>query len=161
MAQPDQLDNSTEDPEAIKKHSSSSKEVVQDSKRNQGKWKSNRWKWTPVMVDNLVKYLSNIKSQYVLKGLDYESGYLALYTKAREAMAALYDEENFSLVKLAEMGDEADPNKYKALITDQRKNLKIGYERVKRKAHDIRQEYRIVVTQGSRSGSSLKVCKYW
>ena len=76
-------------------------------------------------------------------------------------MAALYDEENFGPHKLAEMGDEADPNKYKALITDQRKNMKIGYERVKQKARNIRQEYRIAVTQGTRSGSSRVVCENW
>ena len=70
----DQLDNSPEDPEAIEKHSSKSKEVVQDSKRNQEKCKSKRWKWTPEMVDNFVKCLSNIKFQYEQKGLDFESG---------------------------------------------------------------------------------------
>ena len=59
------------------------------------------------------------------------------------------------------MGDEADPNKYKALITDQRKNMKIAYERVKQKARDIRQEYRIAVTQGTRFGSSRVVYENW
>ena len=59
ITQPDQLDNSPEDPEAIEKLSCKSKEVVQDSKRNQGKCKSKRWKWTPEMVDNFVKCLSN------------------------------------------------------------------------------------------------------
>ena len=110
------------------------------------------------MVDNLVKCLSNIKSQYELKDLDFESEYVALYTETREAMAALYYKENFGPQKLAEKGDEADPNKYKALITDQRKNMKIGYERVKQKARDIRQEYRITIMQCTRSGSSRVIC---
>ena len=52
-------------------------------------------------------------------------------------MVALYYEENIGPQKLAEIGDEADPNEYKASITDQRKNMKIGYERVKQKARDI------------------------
>ena len=121
MTQPDQLDNSPEDPEAIEKHSSKSKEVVQDSKGKQGECKNKRCKWTPKMVDNLVKCLSNIKSMYELKGIDFKSDYVALYTEAGEAMAALHDEENFGPQKMAEMGDEADPNKSKALITDQRK----------------------------------------
>ena len=73
------------------------------------------------MVDYLVKCLSSIKSQYELKGLDFESDYVTLYTEEREAMAALYDEKNFGPQKLAEMGDEANPNKYKALITDEMK----------------------------------------
>ena len=90
------------------------------------------------MVDNLVKCLSNIKSLCELKGFDFESDYVALYTEAREAMADLYDEENFGPQKQAEMGGEADPNKYKALITDQIKNKKIGGERVKQKARYIR-----------------------
>ena len=108
-----------------------------------------------------MKCLSNINSQYELKSLDFESDYVALYTDAREAMAALHDEENVGPQKLAEIGDEADPNKYKALITDQRKNMKIGYERVKQKARDIGQEYRTAVTQGTRSGSSRDVCEKW
>ena len=76
------------------------------------------------MVDNFVKCLFNIKYQYELKDLDFKSDYVALYTEAREAMAALY-EEDFDPQKLAEMGDKADPNKYMALIFDQRKNIKI------------------------------------
>ena len=113
------------------------------------------------MVDNLVKCLYNIKSQYELKGLDFEFDYVALYTEAREAMSALYDEGNCGPQKLAEMGDEAVPKKYKALITDQRKSMKIGYERVKQKARDIRQECRIAVTQGAASRSSRVVCENW
>ena len=45
------------------------------------------------------------------------------------------------------MGDEADPS--------------IGDERVKQKASDIQQEYRIAVTQGTISGSSRVVCENW
>ena len=77
LTQPDQLDNSPEGPEPIEKPSSKSKKVVQDSKRNLRKCKSKRCKWTPEMVDNLVECLSNIKSQYELKSLDFESGYVA------------------------------------------------------------------------------------
>ena len=84
-----------------------------------------------------------------------------MYTESRETMAALSDEEKFRPQKLAEMGDEADPNKYKTQITDQRKNMKTGYERVKQKARDIRQEYRIALTQGIRSGSSRVACENW
>ena len=35
------------------------------------------------------------------------------------------------------------------------------YKRVKQSAQDIQQEYRIAVTQGSRSGSSQVVCENW
>ena len=45
------------------------------------------------------------------------------------------------------MRDEVDPKKYKALIADQRKNMKVGYERIKQKARDNRQENRMAVTQ--------------
>ena len=55
MTKLDQLDNSPEHPEAIEKHISKSKKVEQDSKGKQWKCKSKRWKWTPEMVDNLVK----------------------------------------------------------------------------------------------------------
>ena len=45
------------------------------------------------------------------------------------------------------MGDEVDPKKYKALIADQRKNMKVGQERIKQKALDNQQEHRMAVTQ--------------
>ena len=78
---------------------------MQGSKKTQGKCKSNRWKWNQEIVDNFVKCLSNVNSQYELKGLDFESDYVALYTDASEAMAALHDEENVGLQKLTETGD--------------------------------------------------------
>ena len=120
-----------------------------------------RWKWTPEMVDNLVKCWRSIKSQYKLKSLDFESDYVALYTEAREAMVVLYNEENFGPQKLAEMGDEADSNKYNTLITDQRKNMKIRYERGKQEARNIRQEFKIAVAQVTRSESSRVVYEIW
>ena len=45
------------------------------------------------------------------------------------------------------MGDEVDPKKYKALIADKRKNMKVGYERMKQRARDNQQENRMAVTQ--------------
>ena len=54
-----------------------------------------------------------------MKGLDFKSDYVSLYTEAKEVTDALCDEENFGLKLLAELGDEANPIKYKALITVQ------------------------------------------
>ena len=102
-----------------------------------------------------------MKFQGELKGVDFESDYLALSTETKEVMAASFAEENFDLQQLVEMRDEANPNKYKALLTEQRKHMKIGYERVKQKARDIRQEYRIAVKQGTRSRSSRVVHENW
>ena len=38
-----------------------------------------------------------MKFQDELKGVDFESDYLALYTKTKEVMAASFVEENFDL----------------------------------------------------------------
>ena len=59
-----------------------------------------------------------MKFQDELKGVDFESDYLALYTETKEVMAASFVEENFDLQQLVEMRDEANLNKYKALITE-------------------------------------------
>ena len=61
----------------------------------------------------------NGKSNLSIRGLDFKSDYVSLYTEAKEVTAALCDDENFGLKMLAELGDEANPIKYKALITDQ------------------------------------------
>ena len=61
----------------------------------------------------------NGKSNLSMKGLDFKSDYVSLYTEAKEVTDALCDEENFGLKLLAELGDEANPIKYKALITVQ------------------------------------------
>ena len=117
-AKPDLEDNSPEDPKATKKHSLKSKEAVPDSKRKQQKRKKKWLKWTPKMIDNLVKCSSNIRSHYELKGFNFESHYVALYTETREAMSALYNEGNFDPPRLTEMRYDVDPNKCNALITD-------------------------------------------
>lgn len=49
------------------------------------------------MVNNLVKCLPSIKAQYELKGLDFESDYVALYTEARETMTALMKRKTLAL----------------------------------------------------------------
>ena len=100
-------------------------------------------------LDDLVKCLSNIESLCKLKDLGFESDYVVLHKEARKAMTVLQDEENFSPQKLVEMEDETDTNKYKAPIPDQRKRTKVGFERVKLQAQDIRQECEWYVTTGT------------
>ena len=70
------------------------------------------------MVENLVKCSSNIRSHYELKGFNFESHFVALYTETREAVAALYNEGSFDPPRLTEMRGDVDPNKCNALITD-------------------------------------------
>ena len=49
----------------------------------------------------------------------------------------------------------------KCQISTENKATKIGYERIKQKVKDVRQDYRKAVTEGRRSGSGKLVCENW
>ena len=52
-------------------------------------------------------------------------------------------------------------SKARAKNINGKNQIRIGYERVKQKVKDIRQEYRKAVTEGRRSGSGKLVADNW
>ena len=136
-------------------------ESAKERKTKSSKSKSKRWRWKAEMSDSLVTCLAEIKSKYEFKGKDFESDLVALYKEAREAMATLYSEEHFGPVQLIEDNDDISQKEYKQLLTEQKKLIKMGYQRIREKVKEVRQDYRKAVTSGRRSGSGKLICENW
>ena len=122
-----------------------------------------RWKWTEEMAEALILRMADIKSMMEFKGLDFEADLVKLYTDLRQIMAASYPDD-FGPETLSEQGGtmarDAITN-FKVKISEEKKQIKLGYDRIKQKAKDIRQDYRKAVTEGRRSGSGKLVCENW
>lgn len=99
------------------------------------------------MVECLLNCLNEAKSQYEFKGLDFEADLVTLYAKVRKMMAAQHKKQLFGPVSAEEEGDK--------------KLIKKGYERIKAKVKEVRQDYRKALTEGRRSGSGKVVCDNW
>ena len=126
--------------------------------------KQKRWRWSSEKVDNLLKCLCQLKSIYELKGVDIQSDLPKLYSEVREKMASLYESNDFGPVQARTINqDSSTGERAKRKITYQEdiKAIKVGYDRIKQKIKDIRQDYRKAVTEGRRSGSGQLVCDNW
>ena len=129
------------------------------SRKNQ-----NRFRWSTDKIDALFECLKNIKTCYEFKGLDFESDLDKLYTEVRSLMAEKYDRNDFGPVITTEIGEDLSTEelaKQKAAVAEEKKLIKIGYQRIKQKIKDLRQDYSNAVTVGRRSGSGKLVEDNW
>ena len=116
------------------------------------------------MSESLIAFLSDIKSKMELKGLDFESDLIKLYTELRIMMSGMYDESDFGPISLSELDKTANKDELAAQrlkLSEEKKLVKTGYHRVKEKVKALRQDYRKAVTKGRRSGSGRLVCDNW
>ena len=123
-----------------------------------------RWRWTDEMVDVLLSSLTEIKSNMEFESKDFEADLVKLYSDLREVMASKFEADDFGPVSLSEKPQNATTNELsqiKQIIVEEKRLTKIGYDRVKQKIKDIRQDYRKAVTEGQRSGSGRLVCENW
>lgn len=124
-----------------------------------------RFRWTTEMVDTLVNCLHEEKTRLEFKGLDFESDLVRLYGSIRITMSECYENGQFGVVSVGEMEDGLDSGERgvceKLRIQEEKKGIKLGYERVKTKTKEIRQSYRKAVSEGRQSGSGRIVCDNW
>jgi len=117
------------------------------------------------MQEKLIEYLLELKTIYEFKGLDFESDLVKMYGEVRTLMAKEFKENyEFGPEKATEIPKDVPPEEFKQLkekLTQDNKAIKLGYDRVKQKIRDIRQDYRKAVTEGRRSGSGRIVCDNW
>ena len=113
------------------------------------------------MVDTLIDSLNDEKSKLEFKGLDFEADLVRLYTNIRKTMAEIYTGGEFGIVEVKEIKDGLNTNELaleKIRFETEKKGIRNGYERIKTKSKEIRQNYRKAVGEGRRSGSGKIVC---
>ena len=123
-----------------------------------------RWRWTDEMVDVLLSSLTEIKSNMEFESKNFEADLVKLYSDLREVMASKFEADGFGPASLSEKPQNATTNQLsqiKQIIVEEKRLTKIGYDRVKQKIKDIRQDYRKAVMEGRRSGSGRLVCENW
>ena len=123
---------------------------------------SQRFRWKAEMIERLLKNLAILKAVYEFKGIGFESDLIKVYGGVRKLMAEEFGA--FGPVEEAPIDDglsTEEMSKARTQNINDKKQIRIGYERVKQKVKDIRQEYRKAVTEGRRSGSGKLVADNW
>ena len=136
------------------------------SKNNGAKKKpsSIRFRWNSEMIEALLNSLNELKCQYQFKGLDFENDLIKTYHEVRVLMAKKYMNGEFGPVEVTEIDTDLPPEELasiKAKSYEEKKAVKIGYDRIKTKIKEVRQDYRKAVNERRRSGSGKLVCDNW
>ena len=123
---------------------------------------SQRFRWQAEMIERLLKNIANLKAVYKFKRIDFESDLTKVYRKIQKLMAEEFGA--FGPVEEPPIDDglsTEEISKARAQNINDKKQITIGYERVKQKVKDIRQDDRKAVTKGRRSGSRKLVGDNW
>ena len=143
------------------KRKASSDENIGESKsaRKVSKMKTPKVKsWSPERVEILLKYLKEYKVTCDFNGKDFEQDLSAMYTEIRRCLAVDFCDEfgpespTEPEKPLKEMTSE-EYQDYKKRLDKEQGLIKKGYDRVKEKIRNVRQDFRAAVNKGTRSGS--------
>ena len=124
--------------------------------------KTKRWAWTPEAVEVLLKYIKEYKTRCEFNGVDFEADLASMYTEVRRCMAIDYAGD-FGPESVLEPGgelkdmDSEEYESYRKKLEDQKRIIRLGYQRIKEKIKSVRQDYRHAVNKGTRSGSGKVV----
>ena len=125
-----------------------------------------RWMWSDDMVDKLIECIYEYKIKKDFECKDMESDMQQFYLDIRVMLSGMYPPHNFgpSEVSSLEGADDMEVSAFNALKekrSNEEKQIKMGYERVKEKIKSVRQSYRNAVNEGTRSGSGRIVTSNW
>lgn len=127
------------------------RKVSSDSELSQKKVKEKKktkWGWSDEHIEAMLKFVREYKSSCDFKGIDFEADLQSLYTEVRRCMASLYPDA-FGTPSLTETGtsikdmDKDEYENFKTQNDEEKLGIKKGYDRVKEKIRNIRQDYRM------------------
>ena len=126
-----------------------------------------RWKWTDEMVDSLILCLHEHKGKQDYQGKDMEADLVTLYEEIRKMMAEMYPPECFGPAEITEIDrdklqlDSIQLGAWEKRISNEKKQMKQGYTRIKAKIKLLRQTFKKAVNEGRRSGSGKLIIENW
>ena len=112
--------------------------------------KTKRWKRTEEMINALLACLIESKVEHEYNGKNFMSDLVTLYRNIPEKMAKQFELEHFGPVAISHIRDNQDVAslaEHKIKVLSEKRLLKFGYERIKKKVKAIRQDYRKAVTE--------------
>lgn len=123
-----------------------------------------RWKWTDEMIDSLIMCLSEYKTNKDFEGKDMEADLVRMYEDLRQMMAAMYPPEYFGPVEVMTVNEDLrteDKIILERVVQGDRKNIKIGYGRIRERVKQIRCNFKKSMVEGTRSGSGKMIIQNW
>ena len=123
-----------------------------------------RWKWTEEKLDALVSCLYDDKIQKDFDGKDMESDLIQLYEDIRKMMARMFPGEEFGPEATTIIPSEISESERALLQRDiviENKEIKVGYNRIKYRVKQLRQNFKKAVVDGTRSGSGRLIIENW
>ena len=123
-----------------------------------------RFKWQPELLEGLVDCRNDEKTNAEFKGLDFEADLVTLYGNIRMTMAEKFVGKGFGVANVKGIAEGLETKELaieKLRYQKEQKEVRTGYDRVKSKCKEIRQDYRAALATGKRSGSSQFVYDNW
>ena len=138
-------------------------------KKTQEKGKSKQFRWESDMIENLVTFLQQYKTQMEYKNIDFDGDRPAQYSWLREEMSKLYHENTslfgpVSLTPAKDLLSNMSKEEIKAYTKQHKAEnelIKKGYTRIREKVKEIRQSFSQAVVNGKRSGSGKIVYEFY
>lgn len=113
---------------------------------------------SPDRIELLLAYFKEYKSTCEFNGRNFEQDLAAMYTEIRKCLAKDYPEEFGPVTTEPSMPikdmDSSEYQAFKKTLDKEQELIKKGYDRVKEKIRNVRQDFRTAVNKGTRSGSS-------
>ena len=129
--------------------------VQPPKKKAKKKTTTGRFRWNADMTESLIDCLSEEKTEFEFKGLDFEADLVKLYGNIRIRMSRIYTNGEFGVTEPKEIEDGLETQqlaKEKIRLAEEKKAIKLGYDQIETKAKEIRQSYRKAVSEGRESG---------
>ena len=123
-----------------------------------------KFKWNTDMVKLMLNTLFEYKSLLEYRNCDFNADKSKQYEALRVSLASEYEDVDISFfgpTKLLDQDEQEDRDSFLERIDMQKKQIRVGYNRVMEKVKELRQGFSNAVTAGSRSGSGKLVLEFY
>ena len=126
--------------------------------------KKKKFKWDTDMVKLMLNTIFEYKSLLEYRNCDFNADKSKQYEALRVSLATEYGEVDISFfgpIKILDQDDEEDRESFLERTDVQKKQIRVGYNRVMEKVKELRQGFSNAVTAGSRSKSGKLVLEFY
>ena len=133
-----------------------------NAKKNPSATEKKKFKWDTNMVKLMLDTLFEYKSLLEYRNCDFNADKSKQYEALRVSLATEdVDVSFFGPIKMIDQDDREDREAFLKKIDVQKKQIRVGYNRVMEKVKELRQGFSNAVTAGSRSGSRKLVLEFY